>query len=144
MRGRDTLTFLGKTVGGDNPCFIIGEIGLNHNGDLGQAKNLIEIASAAGFDAVKLQSFIPELRSFPAGKTAKYVERVLQQEETDYELFRKLALSEEDFVQLKAFADSIGIALFSAPFDVQSLNQLTAIGSGKPAIPFDNQISHRP
>ena len=56
------------------------------------------------------------------------MERVLQLEETDYELFRKLALSEEDFVQLKAFADSIGIALFSAPFDVQSLNQLTAIG----------------
>ena len=44
-----------KTVGGDNPCYIIAEIGINHNGDIETAKKLISLAKGAGADAVKFQ-----------------------------------------------------------------------------------------
>jgi N-acetylneuraminate synthase len=50
-----------KTVGPDCPCFIIGEIGINHNGDVDIAKRLIRIAAAAGCDAVKFQKRTPEI-----------------------------------------------------------------------------------
>lgn len=50
-----------RLVGDGHPCFIIGEIGINHNGDLGIAKKLIDYAEAAGCDAVKFQKRTPEL-----------------------------------------------------------------------------------
>jgi N-acetylneuraminate synthase len=50
-----------KTLGPDNPCYLIAEIGVNHNGDIDIAKRLISIASGAGCDAVKFQKRTPEL-----------------------------------------------------------------------------------
>ena len=44
-----------KTIGDDQPCFIVAEIGINHNGDIDLAKRLISVAVAAGCDAVKFQ-----------------------------------------------------------------------------------------
>lgn len=53
---------IGKRLVGDgHPCFIVGEIGINHNGDVNIAKKLIEVAEAAGCDAVKFQKRTPEL-----------------------------------------------------------------------------------
>ncbi len=50
-----------KLVGDGHPCFIIAEIGINHNGDVENAKQLIKIAKVAGADAVKFQKRTPEL-----------------------------------------------------------------------------------
>lgn len=50
-----------RPVGSGEPCFVVGEIGINHNGDLGIAKQLIDVAVAAGCDAVKFQKRTPEL-----------------------------------------------------------------------------------
>ncbi len=50
-----------KQIGSEAPCFIIGEIGINHNGDLELAKKLIQVAAAAGCDAVKFQKRTPEV-----------------------------------------------------------------------------------
>lgn len=50
-----------KTLGPDNPCYLIAEIGVNHNGDIDIAKRLISIAAGAGCDAVKFQKRTPEL-----------------------------------------------------------------------------------
>ena len=44
-----------KSIGQDQPCFIVAEIGINHNGDIDLAKRLISVAVAAGCDAVKFQ-----------------------------------------------------------------------------------------
>jgi N-acetylneuraminate synthase len=56
-----TLKVGPKTVGPDSPCFIIGEIGINHIGDIEIAKRLIQIAAAAGCDAVKFQKRTPSV-----------------------------------------------------------------------------------
>ena len=50
-----------KLVGDGQPCFVIAEIGINHNGDVDTAKRLIRVAEASGCDAVKLQKRTPEL-----------------------------------------------------------------------------------
>lgn len=50
-----------KLVGSDEPVYIVAEIGINHNGDVGVAKQLIEVAAAAGADAVKFQKRTPEI-----------------------------------------------------------------------------------
>jgi N-acetylneuraminate synthase len=50
-----------KPIGPQNPCFVIGEIGINHNGDIEVAKKLIQVAAAAGCDAVKFQKRTPEV-----------------------------------------------------------------------------------
>jgi N-acetylneuraminate synthase len=51
----------GSTIGPEHDCFIIGEIGINHNGDLGLAKQLIDVAASVGCDAVKFQKRTPEV-----------------------------------------------------------------------------------
>jgi N-acetylneuraminate synthase len=55
------VTIGNRPVGSDAPCFIIAEIGINHNGDLGIAKKLITAATVAGCDAVKFQKRTPDL-----------------------------------------------------------------------------------
>ena len=78
-----------------HPAFVIAEIGLNHNGDMTLAKELIDEAILAGADAVKLQSYKAKYRVAEQGKTSRYVEKVLGTEETDYEMLKKTELSKE-------------------------------------------------
>lgn len=56
-----TISFGGRAIGDGEPCYIIGEIGINHNGDLNVAKKLIDVAAFVGLDAVKFQKRTPEL-----------------------------------------------------------------------------------
>ena len=56
-----TVKIGSREVGGGQPCLVIAEIGINHNGDLGLVKQLIDAASLAGCDAVKFQKRTPEL-----------------------------------------------------------------------------------
>src|SRR5580698_9180483 len=57
----NTIRIGSKLIGHDQPCFIVAEIGINHNGDINLAKQLISVAVAAGCDAVKFQKRTPEL-----------------------------------------------------------------------------------
>jgi len=110
-------------VGEGNPCFVIAEIGLNHNGDLNIAKRLIDEAINAKADAVKLQSYKSGIRVVKDGKTSRYVEKVLGIEETDFEMFEKNELSKEQTKELFQYADG-RIPIFSAPFDTESVDEL--------------------
>ena len=113
----------GVTIGNDQKTFIIAEIGLNHNGDIGVAKKLIDKAIDAGVDAVKLQSYKSKLRVAKHGKTSRYVEKILGTEETDYEMFKKNELSYEQTKELFDYAKDRTI-IFSAPFDIESVEEL--------------------
>ena len=62
----------GRKVGPGNPCFIIAEAGVNHNGDMEIAKKLIDVAVEAGADAVKFQSFRAERLVSPTAPKAQY------------------------------------------------------------------------
>jgi len=117
----------GKKVGDGNPAFLIAEIGLNHNGDMNLAKELIDEAIAAGADAVKLQSYKAKYRVAEHGKTSRYAEKVLGTEETDYEMLKKAELSKEQTKELFDYAKN-RVIIFSAPFDLESADELAELG----------------
>jgi N-acetylneuraminate synthase/N,N'-diacetyllegionaminate synthase len=60
VAGRDGIEIVGRRIGPGAPCFIVAEAGVNHNGRLDLAERLIDVAVAAGADAVKFQTFLAE------------------------------------------------------------------------------------
>jgi len=113
-------------VGPGSPTFIIGEVGINHNGDLGRARALIDLASDSGCDAVKFQK-----RDLPS----VYTDSVLNGVENHEQGFQYLIPILQDFelepdamAELKAYADSVGIEFLCTPFDAVSLAHLEAMG----------------
>lgn len=117
------VTISGINVGDGEKTFVIAEIGLNHNGNLDVAKELIDLAIKNGADAVKLQSYKSKHRVAKDGKTSRYVEKVLGIEETDFEMFKKNELSYEQTKELFQYAKN-RIVIFSAPFDLDSVVEL--------------------
>jgi sialic acid synthase SpsE/protoporphyrinogen oxidase len=109
-------------------AFLIAEIGLNHNGSIELGKKLIDSAKNAGFDAVKFQTYKSEGRSASKGKTSKYVEKVLNIEETDNTMFKKYELNYKQHKILFEYAKDNNIPFFSAPFDLESVAELNELG----------------
>jgi len=108
--------------------YIIAEAGVNHNGDLILARKLIDVASEAGADAVKFQSFKADKTISKDSKKADYQEKTTAQEETQYEMIKRLELSYEDHVELINHANQRNIKFLSTPFDPDSLELLTSLG----------------
>ena len=117
----------GKGIGSGNSTYLIAEIGLNHNGNMSLAKELIDSAISAGADAVKLQSYKSKFRVAEHGKTSRYVEKVLGTEETDFEMLKKSELSKEQTKDLFDYAKD-RTTIFSAPFDLESADELIELG----------------
>ena len=99
---------------------IIAEIGCNHNGDIELAKRLMEAAVRSGADGVKFQSFVPELLVSAYAPKANYQKRT-EESDTQLEMLKKLALSEEEYRQLVSYAAELGTQIFSTPFDMESV-----------------------
>jgi len=116
----------GKAIGSGNSTYLIAEIGLNHNGNMSLAKELIDSAISAGADAVKLQSYKSKFRVAEHGKTSRYVEKVLGTEETDFEMLSKSELTPEQTKELFEYAKERTI-IFSAPFDIESAEELAVL-----------------
>jgi sialic acid synthase SpsE/protoporphyrinogen oxidase len=122
-----TIDINNRLVGNSNRTYIIAEAGLNHNGSMKLAKELIVQAKLAGCDAVKFQSFKASNRVSKKVKSVKYAETILGQEETIFEMFDRLALNTSDQEKLFEFARSKNIELFSTPFDIDSANFLESM-----------------
>lgn len=105
--------------------FIIAEAGVNHGGDMGLAKRLIDIAAEAGADAVKFQSFRAAELLGRAAPKAEYQKRTSDAAESSFDMIQRLELSEADHEELIAHANVRGIGFLSTPFDVSSLRLLT-------------------
>lgn len=109
----------------DDSVYVIAEAGVNHNGDLQRALELVDIATDAGCDAVKFQTFrAEEIASRSASKAAYQIEAT-GGEESQYEMIRRLELTEPDHRRLMERARSRGIDFLSTPFDLPSLRMLT-------------------
>lgn len=106
------------------PCFVIAEAGVNHNGSMALAKQLIDLAAKAGADAVKFQTFIPELVVADCAPKANYQLETTDHKESQLEMERRLALPFEAFYELKDHCDRQGIIFLSSPFDVPSVEFL--------------------
>ncbi|WP_407421263.1 N-acetylneuraminate synthase [Methanobrevibacter sp.] len=106
-----------------NSTFIIAEIGVNHNGSVELARKMIESASDCGVDAVKFQTFTSEDLVTKQAKTAKYQEENTN-EDSQFEMLKKLELSFDDFYELKKYAEDCGVVFLSSPFDIKSVDLL--------------------
>lgn len=117
-----------KLIGLQDPCFIIAEAGVNHNGDIVLAKRLIDVAVEAGADAVKFQTFKAENVVTSSAEKAEYQKNATGTVESQYEMIKKLELSEADFWDLSEYAKETGIIFLSTPFDEESVDLLAQIG----------------
>lgn len=108
---------------------IIAEAGVNHNGDLNIAKELIVKAHEVGADIVKFQTGLPQnVMSVHAPKAEYQIENTKNDTESQLEMANKFALQYEEFKELKIFAEKIGISFLSTPFDIESVDYLDSIG----------------
>ncbi|MCS7029438.1 MAG: N-acetylneuraminate synthase family protein [Bacteroidia bacterium] len=113
-----------KFIGNNAPCFIVAEIGINHNGDMQLAKETILAAKQAGADAVKFQNYETEDFILDKNLTYEYISNGKKVVETQYEMFKRYELSFEQLEELKKYADEVGIIFFSTPTSLRGIQDL--------------------
>lgn len=123
----ESIEIAGHRLEKGQPCFVIAEAGVNHNGRIDQAIELVEVASRAGADAVKFQTFTAENMISADAPKAEYQMRTTRPGESQLEMLKQLELSIADFEKIKAHCDAIGIVFLSTPFDFQSVDVLTRL-----------------
>jgi sialic acid synthase SpsE len=112
-----------QAVGDGHPCFVIAEIGSNHNHDFDLARRMIDAAAAAGVDAVKFQTF--RAAQHYSRKTPGFA--YLQNTDT-FNLIRSLELDRSWHAPLKAHAESAGVEFLSSPCDPEAVRELDLLG----------------
>jgi len=127
-----------------NNILIIGEAGVNHNGDINNAFKLIDAAVAAKVDYVKFQTFkAANLVSKDAKKAEYQISNTSNENDTQLEMLRKLELSHSQHEQLIEYCEKKGIKFFSTAFDLSSLDYLALIGLKLVKIP-SGEITNLP
>lgn len=106
---------------------VIAEAGVNHNGDLALAHQLIEVAARSGADAVKFQTFDPALLVSEHAKTTPY-QRERGGADDQQSLLAALTLPTEAWGELRDHADNLGLSFLSTPFDLGSARLLAELG----------------
>lgn len=120
-----------------NKVFIIAEAGVNHNGDINLAKQLINVAVECGVDAVKFQTWKTELLVTKDAKMADYQINNTKNNQSQFDMLKSLELSYDNFLELKKYCDSRNIMFMSTPDEEESavfLNSIQdtfKIGSGE-------------
>ena len=104
--------------------FIVAEIGCNHNGNPELAQEMIDAAKECGVDAVKFQTFKADLLISKYAPKAEYQKKVTSEEENQLEMTKKLELSYDEYMKLEEYSKSLGLEVFSTPFDMESIDFL--------------------
>lgn len=112
----------------DKKTFIIAEAGVNHNGSLEMAFQLIDVAVAAGADAVKFQTFKAEKVIAVNAPKAGYQKDTTGADESQLEMIKKLELDETAHRRLFQYCQHKGIQFMSSPFDLESIDLLSRLG----------------
>lgn len=107
--------------------FIIAEVGVNHNGDLELAKKMIEAAKAAGADCVKFQTFKAQEFVSDANQTYTYRSQGVEVSESMMAMFKRLEFSKEEWREIVAHCESVGIAFSSTAQNRGDLDFLLGI-----------------
>jgi N-acetylneuraminate synthase/N,N'-diacetyllegionaminate synthase len=118
------VEFAGRRVGPGYPALVIAEAGVNHNGDLELARQLIDTAVRAKADAVKFQTFITEESISPVAPQAAYQRENTGKTESMFDMVKRLELPLEAFAELSDYCKHQAIIFLSSPFDVQSVDVL--------------------
>jgi N-acetylneuraminate synthase len=131
----------GRHIDAGQPCFVIAEAGVNHNGDVQLAHRLIDAARAAGADAVKFQTFCADKLTTATAVKADYQVQNTHTHETQQEMLRALELSAEEFGQLAGHCREVGILFLSTPFDHASVDLLVKLGVPAIKVP-SGEVTH--
>ncbi len=107
---------------------IIAEAGVNHNGSVEMALQLVEKAKEAGADRVKFQTFKAERIVTTASPKANYQLEVTDRAESQFDMLKKLELGRDDFALIKAHCDKVGIHFMSTPYNPEDAELLNGLG----------------
>lgn len=108
--------------------YIIAEAGVNHNGSLVMAKQLIDVACLAGANAVKFQTFKADMLVSKYAQKAEYQKITTDSEENQFEMIKKLELDRSSHLELIAYCKAKNIEFLSTPFDHDSIDLLHELG----------------
>lgn len=122
---------------------IIAEAGVNHNGDLHLAEQLIVAAADAGADAVKFQTFVADRLVTVTATKADYQKQTTAASESQHAMIRRLELTRPMHERLLAYSQERGIQFLSTPFDLPSINLLAELGLPRFKIP-SGEITNLP
>jgi N,N'-diacetyllegionaminate synthase len=122
---------------------IIAEAGVNHNGDMSLARQLIDAAAEAGADMVKFQTFSADRLVTAHATKADYQTRAVGDGESQHAMLRRLELTRDMHVALIAHCKSRGIQFFSTGFDASSVDLLAELGLNRFKIP-SGEITNLP
>lgn len=123
--------------------FIIAEAGVNHNGSLKLAKQLVDVAVKAQADAVKFQTFKTENEISKIAQKAQYQKETTDSNESQYDMVKKLELPFEDFKILQNYCKQKGIMFLSTPFELESVKFLESLNLDYMKIP-SSEITNLP
>jgi N,N'-diacetyllegionaminate synthase len=126
-----------------NRVLIIAEAGVNHNGDLGLAKQLIDAAADAGADLVKFQTFNADRQVTRAAKKADYQTQTTDGNESQHKMLNRLELTEVMHHELYSHCAKRNIGFFSTGFDIESVDLLVSLGQDQFKIP-SGEITNLP
>lgn len=111
-------------IGSGQPCFIIAEAGVNHNGDMDLAYRLIDAAVETGADAVKFQSFVTEDLITSKAPKARYQVETTGEDGGQYKMLKALELTASQQATLKAYCEESGILYLCTPYENTSADML--------------------
>ncbi len=133
----------GRMIGPGHPCFIIAEAGVNHNGDLEMARQLVKAAAATGADAVKFQTFEAHKVVSATAPKAAYQNSTTDPAESQLDMIRKLELNADQHRELITLCGEKGVIFLSSPFDEDSVDLLASLGVSAIKIP-SGEITNLP
>ena len=124
----NSISISNKKIGINHPCFIVAEIGINHNGDVCLAKELIDAAVTAGADGVKFQNY--KTSDFISNTALNHTYKQGGEETTmpQLEMFKKYELTDSQLIELKKHCDSKGVVFLSTPTGSDGLKLLQTLG----------------
>jgi N-acetylneuraminate synthase len=117
-----------KVISDASAVFIIAEAGVNHNGDIDIAKQLIDVAVDAGVDAVKFQAFKTKNLIIDGVDKAPYQQKTTGNSESQFEMLKRLEINQDQNRELVRYCKSKNILFLSTPFDEESIDELAEIG----------------
>jgi len=126
-----------------NKTIVIAEAGVNHNGSIKTAMELVDKAVLAHADIIKFQTFIAEELTTKNAEKAEYQSKSIGSENTQLEMLKKLELSKDDFVLLKNYCEKMGIEFLSTAFDIKSIDFLVTLDMNRWKIP-SGEITNLP
>lgn len=122
----DSVSIGPHTLGAGHPVYVIGEIGVNHNGSIDIAKQLIDVAAVAGAQAVKFQKRTPDI------STPENMKNTIRQtpwgEMTYLEYKHRMEFTKEQYTELGDYATAKGLDWFASPWDIPSIDFLEDMG----------------